>query len=432
MARHPAGAAGARPVSQAPQLDALAMAQLSGGIRLVSADVEAQLARFSDPAVLQSGKVNLISLEAVQVRLGERWPQRKDQVFAFADRVLQRSLGLGGVYLRVSDTDYFIMHPELGRYAGQAACLKYLREVLTHFLGDDSQAGSGVLQVTKIGKGRLEAQQVDAGAAEAALSRGETGESGGPPQPGSLAAFDLAEAPRASLNRWTPFAASDGRQLRISATLDPIYELKGFTRIGFRMIRRVIVVQTGEELSARQISALSSGDILRTDLATITRGIDRVQGDGGERQLSLIVPLSFASLSSQRGRAELTTPLKEAGGLVRLGVISEILDIEGVPAGALLAATSLVRPFSLLVVGHLEAPTPKSFTRLAGAGLQSLSFECPAGLGDAEFMGWANATVSAARKVAKSVLVYHADSAQRAGILASFGATHVSLANGGQ
>ena len=46
----------------------------------------------------------------------------------------------------------------------------------------------------------------------------------------------------------------------------------------------------------------------------------------------------------------LTAPLKEAGSLVKLGVICEILDIEGVPAGALLAATSLVRPFSIVML----------------------------------------------------------------------------------
>jgi hypothetical protein len=51
-------------------------------------------------------------------------------------------------------------------------------------------------------------------------------------------------------------------------------------------------------------------------------------------------------------------------------------------------------------------------------------------MGDAEFMGWASTTVAAAKKVAKSILVYRADSAQRAGLLASFGATHVSLLAG--
>ncbi len=424
-------ASGARPASQGPKLDAQALAQLAGGVRLVSADAESQLARFSDPSLLYTGKINLISLEAVQQRLADKWLQRKDQVFAFAERVLQTRLGVNGVYIRVSDTDFFVIHPTLSRFAGQAACLRYLREVLVHFLGDDAAAVNGVLQVTRIGKGRLEATQIDPIYAEEALARGETGdpEDGG----GHLAGTDLEGVAKPKvMNRWTPFFASDGRQVRVSATLEPIYELKGFTRIGFRMVRRVIVVMTGEELSRRQVAALSSGDILRADLATITRGIDRMRSDDAEQQLSLIVPLSFSSLSSRRGRTELVEPLKQAGGLVKFGIVCEILDIEGVPAGALLSAASLVRPFSLLVMGHVDAPTPKSFSRLADAHLQGLSFECPQGLGEAEFIGWASTTVPAAKKVAKSVLIYRAPSPQRAGILASFGATHVSLGAGPQ
>jgi hypothetical protein len=419
--------AGARPDSQASLLGAQAVAQISGALRLVSADAEVALERFSDPQLIAAGRINLISLEAVQQRFADRWQMRKDQVFDFAERVLERGVGPGGFYLRVSDTDFFIVHPELGRLAGQAACLRYLREVLNHFLGDAAMAGAGVLQVSQISKGRLEAQPVDAARADAAH---ESGDFSDDIEAVRLPAWKEGEAaPTARLNQWTPFVANDGRQLRISATLEPVYELKGFTRIGFRMIRRVIVVSTGEELTNQQAAALSAGDLLRADLATITRGIDRLRAESaGEKQLSLIVPVSFSSLSSQRGRAELVAPLKEAGSLVKLGVICEILDIEGVPAGALLAATSLVRPFSLLVVGRLTTPTPSSISRLGGAGLQALSFECPKNLGDAEFMGWAQSTVVPARRVARSVLVYGAGSPQRAGAIVSFGASHVSLA----
>lgn len=435
-ATRPKEVAGARPPSQGAELGALAKAQISGAVRLVSADAEVALERFSDPQLLAAGKINLISLEAVQQRFADRWQLRKDQVFAFAERVLERGVGLSGFYLRVSDTDFFIVHPDLGRLAGQAACLRYLREVLNHFLGDANMAAAGVLQVSQISKGRLEAQPVDATKADAAHGPHAAGTAGAL-EDDDIEAVRLPAwregdpPPQSRLNQWTPFVANDGRQLRISATLEPVYELKGFTRIGFRMIRRVIVVATGEELTNQQAAALSAGDLLRADMATITRGIDRLKAEGGtEQQLSLIVPISFCSLSSQRGRAELAAPLKEAGGLVKLGVICEILDIEGVPAGALLTATSMVRPFSLLVVGRLTAPTPRAIARLSGAGLQALSFECPKGLGDGEFLGWAHSTITPARKVARSILVYGASSTQRAGALASYGASHVSLATG--
>jgi hypothetical protein len=398
-------------------------------LRLVSAGVEDALERFSDPALLAAGKVNVISLEAVETRFGARWELRRDQVYDFAMRVLERGVGAGGFFVRVSPTDFFIVQPDLGRAAGQAACLRYLREVLNHFLGDDGMAVSGVLQVTKIGKGRLEARHID----DSAQGRAENATFDRREEPGEAPLPELKSEPvdepaEHPLDRWTPFVAADGRKLRVTATLEPVYELKGFSRIGFRMVRRVIVMSSGEELSAQQISMLSTADVLRVDLATVVRGLDRLAAESsGEQQLSLIVPLSFTSLSSQRGRNEFAKQLKETGAQVRLGVICEIGDIEGVPPSALLAATSLVRPFTLLVAGRLIDTSPRAVAQLEGAGLQALSFECPPGLGDAEFIGWATVAIRAAKRVAKSVMFYRACSAKQAGALASLGASHVSL-----
>ena len=392
-------------------------------MRLVSAGVEDALERFSDPALLEGGKVNVISLEAIQARLGPRWALRQDQVYDFATRVLERGVGDTGFFVRVSPTDFFIVHPDVGRVAGQAACLRYLREVLNHFLGDASMAALGVLQVTKITKGQLEAQQMD-DRAEAHVE-GEVEEMDVGPAP---AKADPDEPPEHPLDRWTPFVAADGRKLRVTATLEPVFELKGFTRIGFRMVRRVIVSHTDEELSPQQVAMLSTADLLRVDLATIVRGIDRLSAEAaGQRQLSLIVPLSFTSLSSQKGRTEFTKQLKETGGLVRLGVICEICDIDGVPPSALLAATSLVRPFTLLVAGRLMNTAPGAISRLEGSGLQAISFECPPGLGDAEFIGWATVAIRAAKRLTKSVMIYRASSPKQAGTLASLGASHVSF-----
>jgi hypothetical protein len=419
--------AGARPASQSAELGALAKAQLSGALRLVSAETAVDVERYGDSQLIAAGKVSIMSLEGVQHGLAERWQESKEEVFAFADAVLERSLGARGVALRVSDSDYFIIHPNLGRLAGQAACLRYLREILIRFMGDQHSAVRDILQVTRVGKGRLETRPVDAAKVEALAPGGasET-DSGGLALPPFQEDDDLASR---LVNRWTPFVAADGRTLRISATLEPVYELKGVSRIGFRMNRRVIVVETGEELTAQQVAALSTADLLRVDMATITRGIDRLKAEGGrDRQLSLIVPVSFSSLSTPRGRSELVEPVREAAALVRLGVICEVMDIEGVPHSALTEVTSLLRPLSLLVVGRVAQPTAGAIARLASTGFQALSFECPRGqAGDAEFLGWATAAVGAARRVAKSVLVYRAGSMKRAGVLASLGATHVSL-----
>jgi hypothetical protein len=410
-------AAGARSAAEASQLGALAQAQLSGALRLVSVEADADVERYSDAQLLGAGKICILSLEAVQKHYGDRWPSRRDVVFAFAQQVLKRNMGGRGIHLRISDSDFFIVHPGLGRLAGQAACLRYLREIFAQFQVDAGEAQAGVLQVTEIRKGRVLTRPSEISGPAAAEEAGRLG-----------AFNDEADLTSQLVNRAAPFVSSDGRLLRVSASLEPIYEVKSFTRIGFRMIRRIVVATSGEALTAREVAALPSADLIRADLATISRGIDRLKAEGhGEQQLSLIVPVSFSSLASHRGRAELVAPVRDVAGMVKLGVICEILDIEGVPQNALHEVTSLVRPLSLLVVGRLTNPTAGAFGRLNGAGFQALSFECPPMVGDAEFIGWATSTVSAARKVAKSVLVYRAGSTKRAGALASLGATHVSL-----
>ena len=415
--------------------------------RVVSAGLEASLERFSDRTLLAAGKVNLISLEAVRHRLGGRWSLRQDQVYEFAARLIERGLGPRGLSVRVSETDFLVVQPDLGRLAAQAACLRYLREILIHFLGDAHLAADGVLQVSRIAGRSLDAKPVDATRVSEMADR-ETAAIGAAPEPrdgsavapaadgerdarsAAAPAGVTAAAPRGQvIDRWSPFVANDGRPLRVSATLEPVFELRNFTRIGFRMIRRVLTTRTEEELSPAQIANLSAGDLLRVDLATIARGIDRLQRDGaGEAQLSLIVPLSYASLASLRSRTELVQPLRNAGRLVSCGVICEICGIDGVPSSALLAAVSLIRPFALLVVGRLQAPSPAAMARLKGTGLRGISLECPRGLSDAEFTAWAGPAVQAAKQVARSVMVYRVSSERRAGELALMGATHVSIA----
>jgi hypothetical protein len=407
--------------AEASELDIVADAP-PGLMRLVSAGVEESLQRFGDPELLAAGKANVISLEAIESHLGARWELKRDQVYDFTRRLLERSIGPGGFFTRVSTTDFFIVHPDLGRLAGQAACVRYLREVLNHFLGEDTLAAAGVLQVTNITNGQLSAQPLDARAKAQADGAPEAEDD--PPEAAPAAAPEAA----GPVARWSPFVASDGRQLRVTASLEPVYELKGFTRIGFRMVRRVILVRSEEELSPQQIAQLSTADLLRVDLATVERGIGRLRADSSsEQQLSLIVPLSFTSLSSQKGRPEFAKQLQEAGGLVRLGVICEITGVDDVPPGALLAATSLLRPFTLLLAGRMSSSAPQAVIRMEGSGLQAVSFDCPPGLDDAELIQWATPTVRAAKRVAKSVMIYRAGSPRQAAALASLGATHVSL-----
>lgn len=387
--------------------------------RLLDADSATALSRFADSPLLADGKISLIGLDAIVDRLGARWPMRRDQVYDHVERSVERHLGGVGYSLRVSERDYLIVQPNASRFAAQAYCLSFLRELLKFFLGEARECDLRVCEVTRLTQRGLEGAFVDPVAVEA----GAASEA-----PATVAAGEVA-ATFAKEATWSPFVTTDGRAVRVSCALEPVIELKNYARIGYRLARRVLLVSTEEELPEAERQRLSRADIERIDMATIARGLGRLAAEGeGAVQPSLILPVSFITLSSLKSRALLASAFKEAQTHVRRGVICEIVDIEGVPPSVLLAAISMIRPFCLFVVGRVRDPSDAALRDLKGANLQGLSFECPADFtDDTQFMTWAKTALDRAKRVTRSVMIYRLASPRRAALAEALGATHASF-----
>jgi hypothetical protein len=384
--------------------------------RRLDASASAMLEHFAGSQALADGQINLLSLDAIAARLGDRWPFKRASVYDYIERSLERNVGERGYFLRVSETDFIVVLPDEQKFAAQLRCIRYLREVLIHFFGEAPMADITVREVTRITGDGLEATLVD---------------------PVDVARAAAQEKPRDTeadgsagpVDRWTPFVASNGHRIRVSCVLEPVLELKNYSRIGNRIARSVLRLDTEEPLSVAEIQNLSRSDIEKIDCATIARGLHRLRTEtDDEHPLTLIIPVSYVSLSSRQGRAALTVLFEEAKALVRAGVICEVCDIEGVPQAALLAATSLIKPSCLFLVGRLSGAPDGGLDNLRGAGLQGVSFEMPSGIsGDAEFLGWAKRAIASAKRIAKSVMIYRLGSPRQAGMAALLGASHASM-----
>ena len=110
------------------------------------------MGRFANPQALAAGMVCVIDLDTVVQRFGSRWPMRREHVHEHVSSTLDRQLGPTAYHLRISDTDVLICQPDKERLAGQALCLRALREILTHFLGDGEMAEAGVHEVVRISR----------------------------------------------------------------------------------------------------------------------------------------------------------------------------------------------------------------------------------------------------------------------------------------
>jgi hypothetical protein len=393
----------------------------------ISANALDGLEQFQSSGALGAGQVNLIALDAIAERLAERWQGRREAVYDMVERVLERRMGPNGFCIRVSETEFLVAQPDFGAFGAQASCLRSLAEILKHFLGAAAHQDLRVRQVTQITDNEIVAVPIDPTAAvQGSVREAEAAESAA--RLAALQAQADADPTLLAPERWSPFVAADGRKVRVSCKLEPVFELKQNTRIGYRLSRRVIDTVTEEPLSTYDIQRLSRSDHLRIDMATISRGLARMEAGGtGEQELSLIIPVSYVTLSYQEGRTTLSHAFTRARKAVVKGILCEVCDIEGVPQVALLSAISLIRPWSLFVIGHLSSDTPQGSVGMKEAGLQAVSFTCPANIsGDAEFLGWLREATRSARKAAKTQMVYGCNP-RRLALAGLMGATHASV-----
>jgi len=393
---------------------------LRGVKRIISADARQALEQIKTSPMMAGGKVCLMGLDAIRERLGARWLGRRERVFEHVQSSLRKQVGPHGFFLRVSETDYVVAQPNVTRLGGQAYCLNCLREVLTFFLGEALVSDIVVHEVLAIGDGVIGARQLDTVEVQAKAQK-EVAERSRQAHP----------APNLmSQDRWTPFTAHDGRRLRASSQLEPVFQLKSYGRIGYRMTRKALMTPGDTPLTPADFGQLTSADIERIDFATLARGLNRLQQQSeGTREPSLILPVSFVTLSSHRGRSILAEFFRAAQASVQRGLICEVCDIEGVPPGAMLAATALMRPSCLFIVGRLNEPPLAGLADLQDVGLHGVSIECPPGLeSDETFAHFARIVTTAAKGVVRAVMLYGVSGPRQAAIASLFGATHASFA----
>lgn len=381
------------------------------------------LSRFGDPSVLAEGRVNIVSLDAVAMRLGARWEVRRDLIHEHAQRCLERHLGDHAVFQRIGETLYAVIQPEASRLTAQALCLRSLREILQHFLGEAIPADMRVVEVTRLNDDEVIGQEIDVIAVHA-IEQSLPGTASSKPA-------EATEPHNAVIDHWTPFVSTDGRLVRVSCTLEPCIHLSSFSRIGYRLARRVIEVRSERPLSTAEQQNLSRTDIANIDYATIARGLGRLRSEAdADRLPTLIVPVSYITLSNQRTRVQLIQLLQQAKAEVQHGLISEIGDIEGVPPGALATAIALVAPFCLKVIGAVNEPRPGALRSMKSVGLQGVSLDCPPMLGDGDFQTWLADVRTATQPVAKALFAYRIADSRRAALASLAGVTHATLRSG--
>lgn len=395
-------------------------------IALAACDAQT-LSQFGSPFLLAEGKVCVISLAAIAQRLGPRWPLRRDIVREHTVKLLDRALGTDALHSWASETSIIVAQPTSPDIIGQARCLNCLKEILQHFLGDSNIEDTIVHSVTRILDGNLLGERLDVRRVTAAALQQSAGSDGAGSSTNQWSPIVTPAGP--STNQWSPFVTSAGRRVRVSCLLEPLIQLKSSRRIGYRISRRVLETPSDVELPAQDLANLSRTDHASIDAASIARGLERLRAETSDaKALSLIVPVTFATLSHPGGAATLVDLLAQARADVQHGIICEVVDYARAPPAALAAALATIRPHCSHIIGRWEAG--RAFAAgpdRVGDLVSGVCFECPAMSGDAEFVGWVRALLAGKPTAGPGVLLFQLSDPRQVALAAALGASHASL-----
>jgi hypothetical protein len=396
--------------------------------RIASASARDTLDRITNAESLGSGVVNMIGLDAIRREMGDRWKQKSPRVWEHVERELERALGPPGIFLRVDDINYLVAQPGEEGFAAQAVCLGVLQEVLKFFLGEFRPADIAVRMVTSVSGGEIASTPLD----PAAMRRQPAREALATTAPehaaeavtGPLA--DHAPPPKP----WRPPLAGRASQVSLAPPQREPFDLRLGVAPVWNLRRGVITSFVIDRTGAPDKT--EAADLEEMDVATLAYVsvlLDEHATQGGP--LALHVPISFASLATQRSRERLlrlTQPVREA---MRATVLIEIDGLDaGVPPSRLIEVVGLVRSLCAGVLGRTR-PSRSAFEAVRGCGLRGVVADAALlRLDTGDGAGRLKAYASIARDVAPNVIIHGLPRPEMVDAAGAAGFTHASTRPG--
>ncbi|WP_374571002.1 hypothetical protein [Phenylobacterium sp.] len=318
--------------------------------------------------LVERGCVTVISVEAIQERAGDRWPRRRDDVWAYVARKLDEHLSHQDIRQRLNETDFLIGMTQEEGVAAQAVSLKILEEVLVFFLGSADPADFRVRSVSRIDGMHVSAAELDP--TRIAVARQKIPETGGP-SPYRREIDPEEERKRNPVS----FVTAGGETMSVHFALEHVVSLRHNVTAALRVQPTVSRISTGHVVPSRHFSRLTDDEIAFIDRSALDFASLFMPKDS-RSQPPLIVPASFRSLGGRKGRRELVGREDITAEQIKRSLFIELIDVDrGTPPGRLAEVNALVSALSRGVFVRLQpvkrAASPVRDVRLRGLTLDA-------------------------------------------------------------
>lgn len=371
------------------------------------------LERLAQAGMVERGRVVLIGLDALRDRFGDRWPNKRDMVWEAALQHIKRRIGPDDLCAQVGDAEAVIAVAGDANRA-QSLGLAILQELLIHFLGEARPSDLRLNRVMWIDGQEIGCEP---------LTRESVPQVAAEPR-----SFAPPSEPLAAHPDWSALSMT-GRAARLDERLaiEPVVSLRNHLTAAHRVGVTITDKRGAGRLDSAALSTLAPAELLALDSAVVDFALAQPASGG-----PLVLPLSFQTLSTSRGRALL---LHRGGGEDALAARRPIIEITGLdhaPQGRLTEVVSLVAPACRSVIaqvdGRLEATRVRWAARLqalAGCRLGGVSVDF--GIRSEVSVQRLAALVGAAREIAPLAFVFHVPDGTALGEVSAAGFTHAGL-----
>lgn len=338
----------------------------SGFGRIESADAAAMLERFAGTDLMERGSVNVISVEAIRARSGERWARKRDAVWSYVARKLDEHLAHQDLHQRINETDFLIAMTSEQGVAAQAVALKVLEEVLLYFLGHANRGDMNIRAVTALRGRELSCAPVDPTIIVQARVRADTADS-----PFRMGVDPAEERKRNPVS----FVAASGRALRVDFAIEHLVSLKHGITAALRVEPTVSEAATGRVIPVRQFRTLSDDDLAYIDRSTVDYGGLFLPETDGRTRPALILPASFRTMGARKGRGSLIGIAGLKPEQVKNSVMMELVDIDrGTPPGRIIEVAGLIHTLCRGVFARV-LPVKDAVEILRGGRLMGITLD---------------------------------------------------------
>lgn len=332
--------------------------------RITAGGAAAALERLAGTDLVERGCVTVISVDAIRKRSGDRWPRKRDAVWAYLGKKFDEHLAYQDIRHRIGETDFLVAVTSEEGVAAQALSLKILEEALLFFLGVADFADMKVRAVTAINGAELACSDIDPARV--------AGHKPAPPEEIIVSAYQTVDPAEERRRNPISFVTASGQNLRIDFSLEEAVSLRHKVTAALRIEPAVTHIASGRAVPARAFAKLSDDDIAFIDRASLDyAALFTVAED--KPQTPLILPLSFRTLSTRKGRQALIGVEGLPPQRVKTGIMVELIDVDrGTPEARLLEVTGLVGQLCKGVLVRLQ-PGRDAVGPVKGARLQGLT-----------------------------------------------------------